>query len=187
MSYELPPAEIVLSLAPSRQVEVLDHLFEPCATLSKFVITQVFSTRTSGFSLYKDLIETVRLLLLKFLKTEESQAIVSPDIAKIIAAHPRLGPSKDAGALSSHSSSEQKSLAGTAEEAAKLVELNDRYETVFPGLRYVVFVNGRSRQVIMKNMIERIERGDILLERHEAFNAMCDIALDRAKKLGAKL
>lgn len=65
--------------------------------------------------------------------------------------------------------------------------LNDKYETTFPGLRYVVFVNGRSREVIMNNMTERINRNDIVAERKEAFNAMCDIALDRAKKLGAKL
>lgn len=182
--YNLPSAEIVLSLSQSKQVEVLDHLFEPCATLSNFIITQVFNARKGGFRLYKELIETIRQLLLEFLQQEESHSIVSPDIAKIIAAHPRLGPSKES--ISSHSTSEQKSLAGTAEEAEKLVQLNEKYESVFPGLRYVVFVNGRSREVIMKNMVERIDRGDILSERREAFNAMCDIALDRAQKL-AKL
>jgi hypothetical protein len=65
-----------------------------------------------------------------------------------------------------------------------------------------VFVNGRSRPVIMENMRERIERGDIKLERAEAikvrsrkvvnwilqadsqhYKAMCDIAADRAVKL----
>jgi hypothetical protein len=68
--------------------------------------------------------------------------------------------------------------------------------------RYSVFVNGRSRSVIMENMRSRIDRGDIKLERAEAIKvsifkstiglcelihmetkAMCDIAADRAFKL----
>jgi hypothetical protein len=36
------------------------------------------------------------------------------------------------------------------------------------GMRYVVFVNGRSRPVVMQNMEERIKRGDIEREKVEA-------------------
>lgn len=46
-------------------------------------------------------------------------------------------------------------------------------------------MNGRPRPVIMENMRERIDRGDIQAERLEAIQAMCDIAADRAAKLGA--
>ena len=35
----------------------------------------------------------------------------------------------------------------------------------------------------LKEMEERIQRGDVRKERAEAFNAMCDIAYDRAKKV----
>ena len=51
--------------------------------------------------------------------------------------------------------------------------------------RTSVFVNGRPRPVIMENMRSRIDRADIKAERQEAIQAMCDIALDRAKKLQA--
>lgn len=161
---------------------MLAHLFEPCSTLAELLIDNVMHTR---FDNYKGFIEACRNFLIQFLCLEEKKSQVLPKIAKIIAAHPRLGPSKDK--LSSHSTAEQKSLAGNEEEAQKLIQLNDLYERTFPGLRYVVFVAGRSRETIMNNMIERIDRGDINREREEAFNAMCDIALDRASKLGAKL
>ncbi|KAI5840212.1 hypothetical protein DFP73DRAFT_482983, partial [Morchella snyderi] len=46
-----------------------------------------------------------------------------------------------------------------------------------------VFVNGRSRAVIMEDMERRIARGDIETEKTEAINAMCDIARDRVDKL----
>lgn len=187
MVYALPPINQLLQLAQNEQVEVLNHLFEPCSTLSAFIIKNVLPDQ--NFQSYKDFIETVRSKLLSFLHSEEGKANdISPDISKIIAAHPRLGPAKKTGTeLSSHSSSEQKSLQGSEEESAKLLQLNEEYEATFPGLRYVVFVNGRSRELIMSNMKQRIQRGDITLERKEAFNAMCDIAWDRAKKLGAKL
>jgi len=70
-----------------------------------------------------------------------------------------------------------------AKEAETLRQLNREYEEKFPGLRYVVFVNGRPRTVIFENMRERIERGDIGEERREGIKAMCDIALDRVGKL----
>lgn len=196
MSNELPPINLILSLPDAKKVQVLDNLFEPCSTLSNFIITHIFKERKEPFQSYKDLVESIRNELLGFLKSEESKSLLDPnysvntDISKIIAAHPRLGPAKKSNEttkLSDHSSNEQKSLSGTKEESEKLIQLNDSYESTFPGLRYVVFVNGRSRQTIMENMTKRIERCDIKLEREEAFNAMCDIALDRAKKLGAKL
>jgi len=84
---------------------------------------------------------------------------------------------------SSQSQSEQKSL-GNEKEREQLQKLNEEYEETFPGLRYVVFVNGRSREVIMQDMRERIDQGDFEGEVEKATRAMCDIAFDRAKKLG---
>lgn len=106
-----------------------------------------------------------------------------PELDEILNCHPRLGSSKP---LSVHSSNEQASLSdGVAgqKEAAQLQQLNDEYEKTFPGLRYVVFVNGRPRSVIMHNMKDRIARNDIKLEREEGIQAMRDIALDRLKKV----
>lgn len=189
MSYSLPPIESIPLISEQDRVEVLDHLFEPCSTFSQYVTSNNLLSEEYGS--YGHLIENIRKHLLGFLSSENEKSAhsgpIDPRIAKIIAAHPRLGPSKDAGKLSAHSLNEQKSLLGTKEEAEQLRRLNDEYETAFPGLRYVVFVNGRLRPVIMQNMESRIHRADIRKEREEAFNAMCDIALDRARKLGAKL
>lgn len=46
-----------------------------------------------------------------------------------------------------------------------------------------VFVDGRDRSTIMKDMQARIERDDVVLERADAIKAMCQIAADRAQKL----
>ena len=51
---------------------------------------------------------------------------------------------------------------------AELARLNEAYEAKFPGLRFVVFVNGRGRGEIMAIMRERIERGDWEAERDGA-------------------
>lgn len=185
MSYKLPPISKLPDLPPSEQATTLGHLFEPCQTLTDFIIARIF-TDSKQFSSYKQLIETIRIELRQYLESATKSSPIDPRISKIIAAHPRLGGSSKAPTenLSDHSSNEQKSLgASSQEQAQKLIHLNDLYETTFPGLRYVVFVNGRSRDVVMANMKERIERNNIQLERQEAFEAMCDIALDRASKL----
>lgn len=51
---------------------------------------------------------------------------------------------------------------------AELARLNEAYEAKFPGLRFVVFVNGRGRGEIMTIMRERIERGEWEAERDGA-------------------
>ena len=105
--------------------------------------------------------------------------------------------------MSQQSANEQGHLLANTEEAELLKQLNEEYEEKFPGLRYVVFVNGRPRTEIMDDMRRRIARGDIREEEKEAIKvcsalvlfwrtsadstslqqAMCDIAADRARKL----
>lgn len=173
--YKLPAIETVPSLPEADQELLLDHLFEPCATLKQLVIRGAIRQQCHD---YNELIERVRAELLELLKSGDD---MDPRINRIIGAHPRLGAQK---VDSSHSQAEQKSLqARSAQEGLRLERLNKQYEETFPGLIYVVFVNGRSREVIMENMVERINRGDVKKERQEAFNAMCDIAKDRASKL----
>jgi len=50
----------------------------------------------------------------------------------------------------------------------ELRALNGEYEKKFPGLRFVVFVNGRGRGEIVEVMRERIARGDWERERDGA-------------------
>ncbi|ORY79875.1 Oxo-4-hydroxy-4-carboxy-5-ureidoimidazoline decarboxylase [Protomyces lactucae-debilis] len=102
------------------------------------------------------------------------------ELDEILNAHPRLGAKK---VDSDSSKAEQASLQGSSEEAERLGKLNDKYEAAFPGLRYVVFVNGRSRDVIMADMERRIKAGNREAEVETSIQAMQDIAMDRLRSL----
>lgn len=188
MPYTLPPIDQVPQLSRDEQTELLANLFEREATLLNLLIDNVCG---QPHKLYRDLIENCRTVLVSLLQDAEAEEArgnpIDPRIAEIIGAHPRLGGLSKVKTtnLSEHSSAEQKLLVGLAEETQKLIDLNDKYEATFPGLRFVCFVNGRPRPVIMEEMERRIGRNDVSAERREAFDAMCDIAYDRAKKLGA--
>ncbi len=78
--------------------------------------------------------------------------------------HPRIGEIKGLSALSA---SEQAAHATPPEVLARLLELNEEYERRYPGLRYITFVNGRSRKMIVVEMEEKLgilgdgwEKGD---------------------------
>lgn len=168
----LPPISTLPQLGEQDRGEVLAGLFEPCPVLVDLIHADV----TTPASSYDELIERVRERLRKLLGQEGSEHTASA----IIAAHPRLGAKK---VESTASQAEQASLKAASEEEARLLAaLNDEYERAFPGLRYVVFVAGRPRSVIMGDMKQRIAEGDIEQERRRAFDAMCDIAKDRVAK-----
>lgn len=191
----LPPIAS-LSTAPIKtQLAVLDTLFEPSTELHTLVLPTLRPKRASAaatsepapespFASYASLIRHVGSLMTS-LSSQSSSSSPSAQQQKklhgILGSHPRLGAKK---VESAQSQAEQAQLnQGGAEEAEKLKTLNDEYEQKFPGLRYVVFVNGRSRPVVMEDMRRRIHRGDPKEEEQEAIRAMVDIALDRAKKL----
>ncbi|APA10800.1 hypothetical protein SS1G_03563 [Sclerotinia sclerotiorum 1980 UF-70] len=172
----LPPIAGLPSLSTIERSSVLDTLFEPCIALHTLSVDLL---HTTTFESYHDLITSVGVQLI-----ELSESTLPSDkewLDKILGSHPRLGEKK---VDSLQSKAEQAQLnTGPTEEAEKLKGLNEEYERTFPGLRYVVFVNGRSRPAIFEDMRRRISRGDIGLERKEAIQAMCDIAADRASKL----
>lgn len=208
-SFTLPPIESLTTLSKDQHAQVIDALFEPCETLRNWLdFWGVLSSHQ--YESYPHLIDAVEHWLSMLLQpspngTDENRVMLDA----ILGAHPRLG-AKKVESVQSHVEQAQLNTGG-AEEAEKLAALNEEYEKKFPGLRYVVFVNGRSRPVIMENMRSRIDRGDIALERKEAikvaislvfrsplascslfliscsdmfsFKAMCDIAKDRASKL----
>lgn len=191
----LPPIDQLTNLSDSEIKSALDNLFEPCQTLSNYLIPKI--REKNEFQTYRYLIEFCRTQLNDLLKKYKEQSSnlenneLKEKICKIVSAHPRLGvPKKQVSSLSAHSQNEQKSLNEgdeNGELAAKLRDLNSKYEETFPGLIFVVFVNGRSRAEIMDIMNERIANSNWNQEVNIAFNSMCDIALDRAKKLNAKL
>ncbi|KAH9839881.1 Oxo-4-hydroxy-4-carboxy-5-ureidoimidazoline decarboxylase [Rhodofomes roseus] len=69
--------------------------------------------------------------------------------ASFIAGHPRIG---EVSGLSRLSKKEQAARATPPEVLARLTHLNACYEHRYPGLRYITFVNGRSRAEIKDEM-----------------------------------
>ncbi|KAK3994222.1 Oxo-4-hydroxy-4-carboxy-5-ureidoimidazoline decarboxylase [Cladorrhinum sp. PSN332] len=205
-SLTIPPVDSLQSLPESSITAALDLLFEPSVDLHDLVLPAI---RSTPFSSYDALISAVGEKLLDLATAAHLAALETgngngngngnelPDERKklhgILGAHPRLGASKpkklkEEGEveeeLSEQSKAEQKQLrGGDPDEAEKLRALNEEYERVFPGLRYVVFVNGRGREEVMGDMRVRIARGDVRAEERAALQAMCDIARDRAGKL----
>ena len=69
--------------------------------------------------------------------------------ARFIEGHPRIG---EVNGLSKLSAKEQAAVATPPEVLRRLAHLNACYEHKYPGLRYITFVNGRTRAVIMEEM-----------------------------------
>ncbi|KAL9129517.1 MAG: hypothetical protein Q9217_002041 [Psora testacea] len=175
-SYILPPIGILPILPISERAKILDHLFEPSEPLR--ILCEPLLNGTS-FSSYDDMISQIQVRL-EDLLTSSTDNDTCNSLDQILGSHPRLG-----GKIikSTQSQAEQARLSSPNEpEDVKLAEMNALYEQKFPGLRYVVFVKGRSRGEILNNMRVRIDRANFKMEREEAITAMCEIASDRAHK-----
>ncbi|KAJ5558417.1 Oxo-4-hydroxy-4-carboxy-5-ureidoimidazoline decarboxylase [Penicillium sp. DV-2018c] len=153
----LPPPSTIPSLPQEDQLKVLDTLFEPSPELHK-LMSPVLANQP--FSSYTALIEAVggRMSAL----SAPNSPIDRDVLFGILGSHPRLGRAlANPEHLSELSKKEQAQLnQGAEEQAEKLRALNAEYEEKFPGLRFVTFVNGRSRDLIMVEMRQRIDRGD---------------------------
>lgn len=183
MSYKLPDISTLPTLPQAEQDEVLTHLFEPSETLFTYLRPYL----STSYSSYIELIESSRTAFLKLVDNKERDDLIKDSrIGDIIACHPRLGVPKTTK-LSEHSSKEQKSLQSDDETIKKFVTLNETYESQFPGLRFVCFVNGRPRDEIVGIFQDRIDKNDYKQEVIDALNAMCDIAIDRYKKIQPKI
>ncbi|KAL2821573.1 Oxo-4-hydroxy-4-carboxy-5-ureidoimidazoline decarboxylase [Aspergillus granulosus] len=177
----IPPPSTIKDLPQEQQLQILDTLFESSPELHT-LMAPVLSGQT--FSSYSSLIDAVegRMSALSAANSPTDRDI----LVGILGSHPRLGQPKTAAPehLSELSKKEQAQLnTGAEEQAEKLRALNAEYEEKFPGLRFVTFVNGRGRDVIMEEMRARIDRDDSDREIKEIIKAMCDIAKDRARKL----
>jgi 2-oxo-4-hydroxy-4-carboxy--5-ureidoimidazoline (OHCU) decarboxylase len=125
-------------------------LFEPSQALFEFLVPSVVSTITNpGHHIphrtYNVLID-VAISILEGCPHEQQTSFLG--------GHPRIGEIKGLSALSA---SEQAAHATPPEVLARLSVLNEEYERRYSGLRYITFVNGRSRKDIMVEMEERLE------------------------------
>ena len=97
--------------------------------------------------------------------------------ALFIAGHPRIGQVTN---LSAFSAAEQASKAASPEVLARLENLNDRYERSYPGLRYITFVNGRTRAQIADEMDQKLGESSDPDVVHEAGSEEWNKELERA-------
>ncbi|KAI1822516.1 Oxo-4-hydroxy-4-carboxy-5-ureidoimidazoline decarboxylase [Xylaria intraflava] len=178
MAAQLPPIHTLQALPQDSQSAVLTALFEPSKDL------EVLALPLPPAQSYSALIASIKAILDDLAASAASAPAAQATLHSILGSHPRLG-AKKVDSAQSRAEQAQLNKGGDESEGERLAALNREYEARFPGLRYVVFVNGRGRDVVMGDMRRRIERGDIRAEEREAIQAMADIAQDRAKKLGA--
>ncbi len=151
----LPPvSEIYASRDTSRDGPLalaFATLFEPSPALFEFLVPSVVATIAAAnlesqipHRSYNALIDTA---------IRELEGWLHGQKASFLGGHPRIGEIKGLSALSA---SEQAAHATPPEVLERLVVLNEEYERRYPGLRYITFVNGRSRKMIMLEMEEKL-------------------------------
>ncbi|KAJ7281910.1 Oxo-4-hydroxy-4-carboxy-5-ureidoimidazoline decarboxylase [Mycena rebaudengoi] len=141
----LPP---IKDVDASHLANVLSVLFEPSDILFSALVPQLAAS-TEKFTSYTALIDAAIV------------QVASWDMAlsaQFIEGHPRIGETKN---LSAHSAKEQGATSTVAptppEVLARLAHLNACYERRYSGLRYITFVNGRSRAAIAREMEDVLE------------------------------
>lgn len=154
----LPPIATLPTLPHDALTAALDLLFEPTRHLHDLVLPAL----SSPFPSYPALIATIRDRLHALVREANHDPARKHALHGILGSHPRLGEPRE-GVLSEASKMEQRNLKTGGDEAEaegrELARLNKEYEEVFPGLRYVVFVDGRGRGEVMADMRGRMEAG----------------------------
>ncbi|KAJ2914632.1 hypothetical protein MD484_g5773, partial [Candolleomyces efflorescens] len=160
----LPPlAEIQASSSSSDSplAVALSILFEHSPILVSRLepqLHEIFHKTPSSLNSYEGLVD---LSLAEILKWD------IPAQSEFISGHPRIGESSNLSKLSAKEQGAQ-GLKPTPPEVLKRLEhLNTAYEVKYPGLRYITFVNGRSRAAIAEEM-EDVLGWEHSLEPNEA-------------------
>lgn len=140
----LPALSAVLAdptpAADGALAQALALLFEPSPVLTDVLTPQLARALPGAVRTYNDLVDAV----LAVLRTWEPVLQ-----AQFVGGHPRIGEVQHLSALSAR---EQAAAATPPAVLARLAHLNACYERRFPGLRYITFVNGRSREQVMREM-----------------------------------
>lgn len=150
MAQSLPHISDLRKLPEDTQTQTLGLLFEPSPGVFSTLLPVI---KNAKYTSYPDFINACRVGLYD-LKAKSTPENPNQTLLSVVGSHPRLGSKK---VDSAQSAAEQANLQGEGEQ---LLALNQEYEEKFPGLRFVVFVNGRGRQEIMNDMRVRIDRGD---------------------------
>jgi len=134
----------------SALIQTLCTIFEPSPVLRTHLAPQILSLLSSSSSpsppsvaidSYASLVDVA----LHTITTSWDASLQS----EFISGHPRIGQVKN---LSKLSAAEQARVGAPPEVISRLEHLNRCYEWKYPGLRYITFVNGRTRTEIMREM-----------------------------------
>ena len=123
---------------------IVSILFERSPVLDEHLVPELASQPTS-FASYTDLIDRSATIIRSWPSTLQSS---------FISGHPRIGE-QDPKQLSVLSASEQARYVTPGWVVERLGWLNGVYEGKYEGLRYVTFVDGRTRREVMEEM-ERV-------------------------------
>ncbi|KAJ7035628.1 Oxo-4-hydroxy-4-carboxy-5-ureidoimidazoline decarboxylase [Mycena alexandri] len=121
---------------------VLSILLEPSDILFSTLVPGFIASLSSGtrFASYTELIDAA---------IAQVSSWDLPLRAQFIEGHPRIGETKNLSALSAKEQGATPTVTPTPPEVlARLAHLNACYERRYSGLRYITFVNGRSRAAI---------------------------------------
>lgn len=168
MTDSLPPLPAISSYGESALGKALSTLFEPSPILVSRLEPQL-AARQQRLSSYSELIDAALVAITSWDTSAQSE---------FIAGHPRIGESKN---LSNLSAKEQggTGVAPTPPEVlARLAHLNACYEAKYPGLRYITFVNGRSRQVIAEEIEDLLGFEHSLSAREPDLNAIESVDIE---------
>jgi len=165
----LPPISKILS-SPPELATTLSILFEPSPILYSTLAPQLSSTFSQQpiITTYSELID----ITISTLNTTCGDTLR----AQFIAGHPRIGESHNLSDLSAkeQGASNTATIATPPDVLHRLAHLNACYERTYPGLRYITFVNGRSRAAIAEEIEDvlgiahSLEGGEPPLESFEA-------------------
>ena len=125
----LPDVRTLPSLSTHGRAVVLDTLFEPSTPLHTLSVDLLHER---SFTSYPKLIEAVGEQMYNLFQT--SSTTDTKWLDSILSSHPRLGEKK---VESKQSQEEQAQLQSDDDGEESLSSLNTRYESQFPGLRFV--------------------------------------------------
>lgn len=132
--------------------DVLVALFEHSDVLAQHLLPELLATKRDNPLVYHfSDIESVLDRSMEIIRSWDQELR-----ARFIGGHPRIGETKNLSVLSSKEQSGGTSQPTPPEVLARLAHLNACYEHLYPGLRYITFVNGRSRAVIAEEIEDKL-------------------------------
>lgn len=153
----LPPASSIPSLSVVQIGTILAQLFHHSEQLNSRCISLL---KYNAFADYQQVISAVLMQLESLLQSPDPADLDALD--EILRSHPRMGEGPpQAGEASSAQSS-----GGVLQQ--QLLNMAKEYEACFNGLRFIGSVEGKSRQVLIDEMWERMKRGRLEQERQDA-------------------